>query len=126
MLAHALPPPPPAPPPARVLVFADEFRFDLSRRRLPAGRLRLQMKNIGEDDHDLVITGPRGGVRARTGLVRPGRLADVRTRLAAGAYRVHCTIGDHAARGMRGTLVVTRPRVRRPPPARAHAPGGHR
>ena len=65
----AIPPHAVAPPPARVLVFADEFFFNASRRAIPAGRLRVQLKNIGEDDHDFQIIGPRGTARAETGTV---------------------------------------------------------
>ncbi len=93
-------------PPARVLAFADEFRFNVSRRSLPAGRLILQLKNIGEDDHDLRIIGPRGTPRAGTGRVKPDGLVAIRTRLSRGRYRYLCTVGDHAARGMQGSFVV--------------------
>lgn len=112
MLALAAHPPPP-PPPARVLTFASEYRFTLSRRSVPAGPLRLQLRNIGEDDHDLRIVGPRGGVRAETGDVRPGRVGEIRTRLSRGRYTLICTVGDHEAHGMRATLLVTkRPKPR--------------
>ncbi len=104
----AIPPHAVAPPPARVLVFADEFFFNASRRALPAGRLRLQLKNIGEDDHDFRIIGPRGTPRAETGIVKPGRLGEIRTTLARGRYTYLCTVADHAARGMRGSFTVTR------------------
>lgn len=100
--------PPPPPPPARVLVFGDEFRFNLSRLRVPAGRLILQLKNIGEDDHDFRIIGPRGGVRGTTGVVAPDGLGQIRTRLGRGRYAYLCTVADHAARGMKGTFTVTR------------------
>lgn len=108
MFPLAAPPPPLAAPaaPARVLAFADEFRFSSSRRAVPAGRLRLQLKNIGEDDHDLRIVGPRGTPRAATGVVRPGRVGQIRVRLPRGTYRYICTVADHEERGMRGTLVV--------------------
>jgi hypothetical protein len=94
-----------------MLVFADEFRFSASRRALPAGVLRLQLKNIGEDDHDLRILGPRGGRRAETGIVEPDGLGEIRTRLGRGRYTFFCTVADHAASGMRFTVNVTR----RPP-----------
>ncbi len=108
----ALPPLAATAPPARVLVFADEFRFSFSRRVVRAGRLRLQLKNIGEDDHDLRIVGPKGGVRARTGVVGSGDLAELRVRLSRGRYRFYCSLGDHAARGMRGTFKVLPPKRR--------------
>ncbi len=109
MIALAVPPPIVAPaPPARVLTFADEFRFTASRRSIPAGRLLLQVKNIGEDDHDLRILGPRGTPRGETGVVGPGDLGRISVRLPRGRYTYLCTVADHAARGMTGVLVVTR------------------
>jgi hypothetical protein len=107
MLAMDVPPSLSAPAPlARVLSFADEFRFNTSRRVVPAGPLLLQVKNIGEDEHDLRILGPRGAVRAETGVVDPGDLGQIRTRLARGRYTFFCTVADHAARGMTGSLLV--------------------
>jgi len=97
-----------APPPARMLVFADEYRFSLSRATLPAGKLVLQLKNIGEDDHDFRIIGPRGTIRAETGRVRPNRLGTLRTTLARGRYTYICTIADHQSRGMKGSFTVVR------------------
>jgi len=109
LVPAAHPPPPPPPALARVLAVADEFRFSLSRSSVPAGPLRLQLENLGEDDHDLRIIGPRGTVRAETGRVRPGRLGEIRTRLSRGRYTLVCTVGDHdAAHGMTATLIVTR------------------
>ncbi len=98
------------PPPARALVFADEYRFAFSRRVFPAGRVRLQLKNLGEDDHDLRVLGPRGELRGETGRLHPGGLAAIRFRLPKGRYSFLCTVGDHAARGMRGTFTVRAPR----------------
>lgn len=108
MFALAATPPLAPPPPARVLAFADEYRFNLSRVRLPAGRVVLQLKNIGEDDHDFRIIGPRGTVRAETGTVSPDDLGVIRTTLARGRYTYLCTVADHAARGMAGRFVVTK------------------
>jgi hypothetical protein len=107
MLAMDVPPPQTAPaPPARLLTFADEFRFNTSRDVVPAGALILQVKNIGEDDHDFRILGPRGVARAETGVVAPGGLEQIRMRLAQGRYTFLCTVSDHAERGMTGTLLV--------------------
>jgi hypothetical protein len=101
------------PPPARALVFADEYRFDFSRKVFPAGRVRLQLKNIGEDDHDLRLLGPRGGLRGETGRVRPNRLGEIRVTLPRGRYSYLCTVGDHAAKGMRGTFTVIAPKKKK-------------
>ena len=115
MLALAVPPPLTAPAPAaRLLAFADEFRFNTSRDVVPAGRLILQVKNIGEDDHDLRIKGPNGVARAETGVVEPGDLGRISIRLAQGRYTYVCTVADHAERGMAGTLVVRAAKKKRP------------
>jgi hypothetical protein len=107
MLAMAVPPPQTAAaPPARLLAFADEFRFSTSRDVVPAGRLILQVQNIGEDAHDLRIKGPNGVARAETGVVEPGDLGQIRVRLPQGRYTYLCTVADHAERGMAGTLMV--------------------
>jgi len=116
MLAMAVPPPQTAPaPPARVLAFADEFRFNTSRDVVPAGKLILQVKNIGEDEHDLRITGPNGVARAETGVVEPGDLGRITIRLPQGRYTYLCTVADHAERGMAGTLVVRAVKKRKRP-----------
>ena len=89
MLAMDVPPPQTAPAvPARMLAFADEFRFNTSRDAVPAGTLILQVKNIGEDDHDLRIMGPNGVARAETGVVKPGDLGQIRDPPAAGPLHV--------------------------------------
>jgi hypothetical protein len=111
MLALAAAPPVPPAPPARVLTFADEFRFGTSRRVVPAGPVLLQLKNIGEDEHDLRLVGPRGAARAETGEVEPDGVGRFRVRLAKGRYTFYCTVADHDVRGMTGTLIV-KPRRR--------------
>jgi plastocyanin len=103
----ATPPLAPVAAPARVLGFADEFHFNLSRASIPAGRVLLQLKNIGEDDHDLRIIGPNGVARAETGKVKPDKLGQIRITLPRGHYTYVCTVADHDERGMKGRLTVT-------------------
>jgi hypothetical protein len=91
-----------------MLVFADEFRFSPSRRTVPAGVLRLQLKNIGEDDHDLRILGPKGGRNGETGIVHPDGLRQIRVTLPRGRYTFLCTVAHHAKNGMKFTVIVTR------------------
>ena len=94
------------PPPARLLAFASEFRLGTSRAKAPAGVLVAQLKNNGEDDHDLVVRNARGRIVASTGVVRHGALGQLRVRLRPGRYVLVCTLADHEARGMRAVLVV--------------------
>jgi hypothetical protein len=106
VLPLASQPAPPPPPPARVLAYSREYRFSLSRPSVPAGPLRLQLRNIGEDEHDLRILGPRGTPRAETGVVQPEAVGQLRVRLPRGRYTLVCTVADHAERGMTARLVV--------------------
>jgi hypothetical protein len=93
-------------------VFETEDRLMPSRGALPAGRVVLQARNIGQDDHDLSIRSASGRVLATTGVVHPGGLGTIRVRLPRGRYVLFCSIADHEALGMRASLTARRP-VRR-------------
>jgi hypothetical protein len=95
-----------SPPPARLLAFASEFHIGASRSKAPAGVLVAQLKNNGQDDHDLAVRNARGRIVAATGVVRHGALGQLRVRLRPGRYVLVCTLADHEARGMRAVLVV--------------------
>jgi hypothetical protein len=93
-------------PPARLLAFASEYHIGTSRATAPAGVLIAQLKNIGQDDHDLAVRNSRGQIIASTGVVRHGALGQLRVRLRPGRYLLVCTIANHEALGMRTVLVV--------------------
>ena len=95
-----------SPPPARLLAFASEYRIGTSRDKAPAGVLVAQLKNNGQDDHDLAVRDRRGKIIASTGVVTHGALGRLRVRLRPGRYVLVCTLSDHEARGMRAVLVV--------------------
>ncbi len=90
-----------------------EFRIALYRRVVPPGEVRLNLKNYGEDTHDLAVLTARGTTLGSSGEVKAGARATLRLRLLrTGTYTVICTLANHAARGMRTTLVVRRPAAR--------------
>jgi hypothetical protein len=93
-------------PPARLLAFASEYHIGTSRSTAPAGVLIAQLKNIGQDDHDLAVRNSHGQIIASTGVVRHGALGQLRVRLRPGRYLLVCTIANHEALGMRTVLVV--------------------
>ena len=95
-----------SPPPARLLAFASEYHLGASRRSAPAGALVAELKNNGQDDHDLAVRNARGRIIASTGVVRHGALGRLRVRLRPGRYLLVCTLADHEALGMRAVLVV--------------------
>ena len=99
-----------APAPARVQVSAVEYSFTLSRQSVKAGPAIIELLNLGEDAHDLRIE--QLGVKKAKAFgvppVEPQMADDVERKLVVGRYKLWCSIGDHAARGMRATLRVTK------------------
>lgn len=90
-----------------------EFRIAVYRRTVRPGTVRLNIRNYGEDAHNLVVRGPRGFRPAATPEIRSGQRATLTVRLRRpGTYRLLCTTADHLARGMRATLRVGRRRAR--------------
>jgi plastocyanin len=97
------------PPPARVQIVAQEFRFSLSRRTIKAGLAVLELRNMGEDAHDLVLQRADGTrVVVRWPVAQPGAVVDREVRLRPGTYRFVCTVANHRALGMQATLRVRR------------------
>ena len=97
------------PPPARVQIVAQEFRFSLSRRTIKAGLAVLELRNMGQDAHDLVLERADGNAcLVRWPMAQPGAVVDREIRLRPGLYRFVCTVANHRALGMQATLVVRR------------------
>jgi len=95
-----------AAPLARVQVVALEFHYRLSRVRVPAGSVRIELANFGQDEHDLTLR-KIGTTRVyHLPSALPGQRQTGTLRLKPGLYRLKCTLADHAARGMRAELRV--------------------
>ena len=78
-----------------------EFRISPYRRSVPPGAVKFNVKNFGEDVHDLVVLSPRGRKLGTTGEIGAGDQAVLRLKLRTpGVYRLVCTQADHTARGM--------------------------
>ena len=99
--------PAPAPAPQRALAFAKEYSLSLSKRRFLEGKVRLQLKNIGEDDHDLTVSS--GGTQFGQVFLHPGDAATVSLDLPPGSYRLFCSLGGgaHDALGMHEIITVS-------------------
>jgi hypothetical protein len=95
------------PPPARVQIVAQEFRYALSRRTIRAGLAVLELRNLGQDAHDLVLQRADGTrVLLRWPVAQPGAVVDREIRLKSGTYRLVCSVANHRALGMQATLRV--------------------
>ena len=98
-------------PPAatRVGMSAREFSFGVYRRRVPTGRVRLNMHNFGEDAHDVQVRGPRGYRSSVSPEVKPGEDLSLTVRLRRpGRYLLICLRPGHASEGMTAHLTVRR------------------
>jgi plastocyanin len=97
-----------SPPPARVQVVAREFGYALSRTTIRAGRAIIELRNAGEDAHDLILQ-RRGGRKLYVWPVtQAGGVSDKGLTLAPGTYRLWCGVANHRSLGMVATLVVKR------------------
>jgi hypothetical protein len=99
---------PPPRPPARVQVVAQEFRYSLSRTRVRAGRVIVELVNRGQDTHDLDLRRVGGTGIVHFPSVQPGQFVDRELKLVAGRYVLWCAIADHRERGMHAVLRVVR------------------
>jgi plastocyanin len=99
----------PAPPVSTAVgVSQREFRLTPYRTRVPAGEVRFNVTNFGEDVHDLVVRDARGRVLRRSAEVKAGGRTVVRVKLRRGAYRLSCDVANHAQLGMRAAFTVVR------------------
>lgn len=88
-----------------------EFRISPYRRTVPTGVVRFNVKNFGEDVHDLVVISPKGRKLGTTGEISAGEQGLLRLKLnKPGVYRLLCTQADHTARGMKSRITVRRTR----------------
>jgi hypothetical protein len=97
-------------PPARVQVVAQEFSYSLSRTKVRAGRVIVELVNRGQDTHDLDMRRIGGTRIFRFPDVQPGQVVDREWRLAPGRYKLWCAVADHNERGMHAVLRVVRPK----------------
>jgi plastocyanin len=98
----------PPPPPARVQVVAQEFLFTLSRPTIKAGDAIVELRNGGEDAHDMLLKRVGGTKTYAWPTVEPGDVVDRELKLAPGRYTIWCGVANHRALGMTATLVVKR------------------
>lgn len=112
-------PPAPAPPPTpvpepepepevnRVSARAAEFYFTLSRPKVKAGAVTVELNNQGEDAHNLNLRreGDEGEVLeiSETG---SGQRSVAGFDLPAGRYRLWCSLPEHEEKGMSTALTV--------------------
>lgn len=105
------PPPPPAPDtpalPRFVSVAAREFSLTLSRPLVGTGAVTVELRNSGEDPHNLVVS-PEGTHTplASFSEIAPGTYERRSVTLHPGRYQLWCSLEFHEGLGMSTTLRV--------------------
>jgi uncharacterized cupredoxin-like copper-binding protein len=85
-----------------VSVAAKDFKFTLSRKSAPHGKVKFVVTNKGPSKHDFKIAGKK------TPLLKKGAKASFTVTLKKGKkYSYICTVPGHAALGMKGTFKAT-------------------
>jgi hypothetical protein len=101
--------PPPVDPalPTFVSVAAREFSLTLSRPLVGAGSVRVELRNVGEDPHNLVVS-PEGTHTplASFSTLDPGLYERRTVSLSPGRYQLWCSLESHETLGMSVTLHV--------------------
>jgi plastocyanin len=110
--------PAPPPPPAatsepssgaaqKLALAADSsgaLKFDKTALTAKAGKVEIVMTNPSSTPHDVGVDG--NGVDKDGPVVQGGKTSTVTVDLKAGTYAFYCSVGNHRAEGMKGTLTV--------------------
>jgi hypothetical protein len=103
-------PTPPAPDPVLasfVSVAAREFSLTLSRPLVGKGSVRVELRNNGEDPHNLVVSAEGTHTPlASFSTLDPGTYERRSVTLDPGRYQLWCSLEGHEANGMSVTLRV--------------------
>ena len=82
-------------------------RLALSRAFVGAGLVTVELRNMGEDPHDLVVAPEGGGTPVgEFEEVLPGSYTAEGMTISAGRYTLFCSLPGHAEAGMTATLRV--------------------
>ena len=91
----------------RLSVRSAEYSLTLSSNPVAAGDALVELANVGEDAHNLVVVRTGGTTPLATFPPTPaGERSKERFKLAPGSYELYCTLLDHRDRGMDALLTV--------------------
>jgi plastocyanin len=92
----------------RVALTMTDFRFAPQRVRVPAGRLRIEVRNAGTLPHALRLERVNtGGEAGRVVTRKPGANGVLEVeQVNRGRYRYYCPLAHHDDLGMHGELIV--------------------
>lgn len=97
----------PSRPPTAVGVGEREWRVALYRPVVRVGRVKFNVRNFGEDGHDLAVRQRSGRRIGSLPEIKPGARASLVVRLRRpGRYTVYCSLDGHEELGMKAVLRV--------------------
>ena len=100
-------------PPVAVGIAEREHYISPYRRSVPVGLVKLNVRNFGEDTHNLVVRGPRGFMLVGPD-VEPGTGASLLVRFRRpGTYKLLCTRANHVSLGMKSKIKVVAPKKKK-------------
>jgi plastocyanin len=93
--------------PTALGVTEDEYHTILSRSALCPGAIVIQLRNTGEDPHNLAVQNVATGETVKTWAdLGPGGVKTQSVTLAAGTYKLYCTLPTHEEKGMHAVVTV--------------------
>ena len=93
--------------PTAMGVTEGEYYTHLSRSALCPGSILIELRNAGEDPHNLAVQNADTGSTVATWAdAGPGEVAAKRVTLPAGTYRFSCTLPTHDEKGMHAVITV--------------------
>jgi uncharacterized cupredoxin-like copper-binding protein len=101
----AKPKPKPKPKPQTVDVTESDFKIASASTTLKAGAITFDVKNDGQTEHDLVVTG--NGITEGTPRFGGGESKTLKVMLKPGTYKLFCSVPGHEQLGMKLNITVT-------------------
>ncbi len=95
---------PPSVPHVQVSAF--EWGFSLSRTRVPAGKVVLELVNDGQDEHNLNAAPEEGPLAGAIEDTPAKGVRDLTLEMSRGSYTLFCSLPTHEQKGMKATLTV--------------------
>lgn len=91
-----------------------EWEVAVYRQRVPVGKVRFNITNLGEDGHDFAVRNRYGRTLLKTDELPSGARMTARYRFRkTGRYTLYCALEGHEEAGMKSRIRVFRPRSRR-------------
>ena len=99
----------PSTQPTPVGVAQREFHITPYRRSVPVGAVKLNIRNYGEDVHNIVVRGPNGFTAVGPDVDSGSGATWIVKLRRPGTYSLLCTRANHLKLGMKAKLKVVKP-----------------